>query len=68
MSIPVSHVADSVRHSASDAFSPSGLGEGAARVKYAGGLQKKKKKALKLYEYTELLPSQFLQWSRELTG
>lgn len=44
MSIPVSHVADSVRHSASDAFSPSGLGEGAARVKYAGGLQKKKKK------------------------
>lgn len=39
MSIPVSHVADSVRHSA---FSPFGLGEGAARVKYAGGLQKKK--------------------------
>lgn len=42
MSIPVSHVADSVRHSASDAFSLFGLGEGAARVKYAGGLQKKK--------------------------
>lgn len=66
MSIPVFHVADSVRHSASDAFSLFGLGEGAARVKYAGGLQKKK--ALSLYEYTELLPSQFLQWSRELTG
>lgn len=42
MSIPVSHVADSVRHSASDAFSLFGLGKGAARVKYAGGLQKKK--------------------------
>lgn len=40
MSIPVSRVADSMRHSASDAFSPFGLGEGAAWVKYAGGLKK----------------------------